>query len=70
MRRALLEHLPEFIPYFSGAYDDHAGIHYNDHTMEGRLSEHGCQQVLLLGHAAVSLALARLRMHRMCDVHI
>ena len=73
MRRALLEHLPEFIPYFSGAYDAPAGIHYDGHTMEDRLSRHGCQQGCSWG--TLLFALARLRMHKRLreqhpDVHI
>ena len=44
MRKELMKSLPEFVPYFHGAYDAPAGLHYAGHVMDPALSCNGAQQ--------------------------
>ena len=62
MRRQLMEHLPEFIPYFSGAYDAPARLHHAGRTIPAEYSQHGCQQGCSWG--TLLFGLARLRLLR------
>ena len=39
-----MKSLPEFVPYFHGAYDAPAGLHYAGHVMDPALSCNGAQQ--------------------------
>ena len=49
MRRQLMEHFPEFIPYFSAAYDTAAGLYYEDEPLPEEQCQNGCQQGCSLG---------------------
>jgi len=73
MRRQLMEHLPELVPYFAGVYDTAAGIHWLDQTVPVELSQHGCQQGCTWGTLLFCLA-RRSMMGRLIDnnpdVHI
>ena len=60
MRRQLMEHLPELVPYFAGIYDSPSGIHWMDHQIPVELAQHGCQQGCTWG--TLLFCLARRRM--------
>jgi len=78
MRRQLMAHLPEYIPYFAGAYDAPAGLHYTDsdgvvHTVPEDKSKHGCQQgcsmgTLLFGLARKPMLQGLRERHRECMI--
>ena len=56
MRRELLAHLPDLIPFFEGVYGRAAGLHYNERTLPESLSQHGAQQGCPLGTLLFCLA--------------
>ena len=43
MRRRMMQHLPEFVPYFSQAYDAAAALHYGDERIPAARSANGCR---------------------------
>ena len=62
-----MEHLPEFVPYFSRAYDAPARLHHAGQTIpEEERSQHGCQQGCSWGTLLFGLARLRL-MKRLID---